>query len=86
MSESTAQVIAMLRSEEFRDRVPTPNQLATLRAHAQRVFGNAAVARDWLSQPAQALNFQRPKDCLASCQATADVLELIMRIEYGVYS
>lgn len=60
-----------------------PDEIAT---HAAKVLGSPALADRWLQLPAIALDGRRPADLLATEQGTQSVRELLMRIEYGVYT
>lgn len=57
--------------------------IATLAAH---VLGSAALARGWLEEPAIALDGRRPADLMTSETGRQLVRELLLRIEYGVYT
>ena len=61
-------------------------QVAALLERAIAVIGNEAQAKHWLLTPAFALNQRRPLDCAVSGVWHEEVLNLLGRIEYGVYS
>jgi putative toxin-antitoxin system antitoxin component (TIGR02293 family) len=46
--------------------------------------GNEDTARNWLSRPARALNFQKPFDVADTETGAREVENLIGRLEYGV--
>jgi putative toxin-antitoxin system antitoxin component (TIGR02293 family) len=60
--------------------------LASLQDIAERVFGSADIARDWLARPNPALGNQIPNELLKTPDGEKVVYELLMRIDYGVYS
>lgn len=60
-----------------------PDEIATL---AAKVLGSPTLADRWLQRPAIALDGRRPADLLATEQGAQSVRELLMRIEYGVYT
>lgn len=64
---------------------PPPN-LAEVTKLAICVLGTRELAQAWLNTPALALDGQRPVDLLGNEPATKSVVDLLMRIEYGVYS
>lgn len=53
---------------------------------AARVLGSRDLAEHWLSQPALALDGQRPQDLLTSAPGVAAVRTLLTRMEFGVYT
>ena len=53
---------------------------------ADRVLGNRALAEQWLSHPAIALDGNRPLDMLTTNPGIAAVKDLLTRMEYGVYA
>ncbi|MEX0781108.1 MAG: MbcA/ParS/Xre antitoxin family protein [Dehalococcoidia bacterium] len=67
-------------SAELRARVKAVQQ------HALEVFGDAAVARTWLSRPNRALLNQRPNSLLMSPEGIEQVDDVLTRIEHGVIS
>jgi len=48
--------------------------------------GDAESARRWLSEPAKALGGDSPLQHLTTEAGVAQVLDLIGRLEYGVYT
>jgi putative toxin-antitoxin system antitoxin component (TIGR02293 family) len=60
-------------------------RLAGIVALAQRVFGDADVAREWLLAPNPALDGQVPLRLLRTGSGAHLVEAVLIRIEYGVY-
>ena len=63
-----------------------PSGLAQVTELAVRVLGTRELARAWLNTPALALDGKLPIDLLDNETATQSVMDLLIRIEYGVYS
>jgi putative toxin-antitoxin system antitoxin component (TIGR02293 family) len=61
-------------------------RLARVAAQAQEVFESADTATNWLKRPNRGLNGHAPVDLLDTDAGTEQVVELLDRIEYGVYS
>ena len=61
-------------------------RLARVAAQAQNVFESAQTATSWLKRPNRGLNGHAPVDLLDTDAGTQQVVELLDRIEYGVYS
>ena len=61
-------------------------RLARVAAQAQDVFESASTATTWLKRPNRGLNGFAPVDLLDTDAGTEQVVELLDRIEYGVYS
>ena len=61
-------------------------RLARVAAQAQDVFESAETATNWLKRPNRGLNNCAPVDLLDTDAGTEQVVELLDRIEYGVYS
>ena len=61
-------------------------RLARVAAQAQDVFESADTATSWLKRTNRALNGHAPVDLLDTDAGTEQVVELLDRIEYGVYS
>ena len=61
-------------------------RLARVAAQAQEVFESADTATSWLKRPNRGLNGHAPVDLLDTDAGTEQVVELLDRIEYGVYS
>lgn len=62
-------------------------RLARVFELATGVFdGDKAVAKRWLNTPASALRNATPLECVATEFGAEEVSNLLLRIEYGVYS
>ncbi len=61
-------------------------RLARVAAQAQDVFESADTATSWLKRPNRGLNGHAPVDLLDTDAGTEQVVGLLDRIEYGVYS
>ena len=60
-------------------------RMAGVTAHAQRVFGDAADARDWLLTRNPALGNEAPLRMLRTGSGAQLVESVLTRIEHGVY-
>ena len=69
-------------SAEQSDRVARTAGIAVL---AQRVFGDAEIAREWLLAPNPALNQEMPLRLLRTGSGAKVVEDVLIRIEHGVY-
>lgn len=69
-------------SPEQSDRVARTAGVACL---AQRVFGNAELAREWLLTPNPALEHETPLRMLRTGSGADLVEAVLIRIEHGVY-
>ena len=61
-------------------------RLARVAARASEVFRDTVRARAWLREPVRALGSVAPMDLLDTDIGTAHVLDVLGRIEWGVYS
>jgi putative toxin-antitoxin system antitoxin component (TIGR02293 family) len=61
-------------------------RLARVAAQAQDVLESSETATSWLKRPNRALEGNAPIDLLDTDAGTEQVMELLGRIEYGVYS
>jgi putative toxin-antitoxin system antitoxin component (TIGR02293 family) len=61
-------------------------RLARVAAQAQDVFESADTATSWLKRPNRGLNGHAPVELLDTDAGTEQVVALLDRIEYGVYS
>lgn len=61
-------------------------RLASVYTLAEHVFEDAENARAWFKEPNRALHGEAPLDLLDTEAGTQDVVRLLRRIEYGVYS
>jgi putative toxin-antitoxin system antitoxin component (TIGR02293 family) len=55
---------------------------------ALEIFGDEAKARSWMTTPRDLFNGRTPKELVESGDAAAQrrVLEVLIRIDYGVFS
>jgi len=84
--------------ESVHGTTPTPaDQLAAQLAHpnaqaiwtrAVEVFGDESKAQSWMNTPRDIFGGQTPEDLVATGNADAQrrVLEILLRIDYGVFS
>ncbi len=61
-------------------------QVAALLERATAVIGNETQAKHWLLQPAFALVQRKPLECAVSAVWYEEVLNLLGRLEHGVYT
>lgn len=66
--------------------IDTDRRKAEILDKATSVFGSRLKAEEWLSTPAPGLDGHRPADLLASKAGMERVEQLLVRIEYGVYT
>jgi putative toxin-antitoxin system antitoxin component (TIGR02293 family) len=59
-----------------------------IRNYAVEVFGEEAKARNWMSSPLDIFGGRTPEDLLSTGDAAEQrrVLEVLVRIDYGVFS
>lgn len=60
-------------------------RLVRVAARAEQVLGDRAAALDWLWSPNRALGGQTPIQLLDTDLGTEEVLQVLGRIEFGVY-
>jgi putative toxin-antitoxin system antitoxin component (TIGR02293 family) len=76
---------------------PTPTELAAQLEHpnansiwsrALEVFGDEAKARSWMDTPRDIFGGRSPQDLVATGDSSEQrrVLEVLLRIDYGVFS
>jgi len=61
-------------------------KLAEILAQATAVFGSKEEAEQWLERPAPGLNQRKPIDLLATPAGVELVEDLLVRLEFGVYT
>lgn len=61
-------------------------RLSKVMVAATEVLGDRAKAREWLLAENRALHGERPIDLLDTAIGFEDVLDVLRRIDYGVYS
>jgi putative toxin-antitoxin system antitoxin component (TIGR02293 family) len=57
----------------------------TVKQKAAEVLGGYDEAEFWLTAPARGLDYRTPSDLLATDEGRQQVLEMLMRMDYGVY-
>lgn len=62
--------------------------LSALRTYQKAcdIFGNKERAQEWMKRPNSALNSRTPLESLKTRFGAEEVLDVLSRIEYGVYS
>ncbi len=55
-------------------------------AAASEIFGSREAAQAWLAKPAPALDQHRPIDLIATPPGYDEVMNLLQRLRYGVYT
>lgn len=53
---------------------------------AERVFGSAEAARQWMASPAMGLDGQRPEDLMGTENGRRQLREFLGRLDYDVYT
>jgi putative toxin-antitoxin system antitoxin component (TIGR02293 family) len=71
--------------KEFEQSNPRESAPETILRHAEKVFGTREEGARWLTEPALALDRNRPIDLLATTAGTTQVATLLAQLEYGVY-
>lgn len=61
-------------------------RLSCIFVTATEVLGNASRARSWVLEPNRGLDGERPIDLLDTGIGFEDVMDILRRIEFGVYS
>jgi putative toxin-antitoxin system antitoxin component (TIGR02293 family) len=79
---AAARMRAKRLSTEQSDRIARTAGIAAL---AQRVFGDAEAARDWLRTPNPTLNHATPLRLLRTGSGAKVVENILIRIDHGVY-
>jgi len=74
-------------AEQLAAQLDHPNA-NTIRNYALEVFGEEAKARSWMSSPRDIFGGRTPEDLLSTGDAAEQrrVLEVLVRIDYGVFS
>ena len=52
---------------------------------AAEIFGSFDAGDDWLNTPARGLNYKTPSHLLNTEAGRQEVLDMLARIDYGVY-
>lgn len=58
---------------------------AELMTFCSRVMGSDALAQQWMSRPAMALNYRHPGDLMDTAEGREKIEVLLTQIEGGVY-
>jgi putative toxin-antitoxin system antitoxin component (TIGR02293 family) len=60
---------------------------ADLVAASQQLFeGDLGAADVWLNRPLRAIGYERPVDCMESAERVRTILDVIGRLELGVFN
>lgn len=59
---------------------------STLMAHAVETFGNPVKAKAWLTTPNPVLSNEQPIELAQTAEGAARVEEVLIRIDYGIFS
>ncbi|WP_053076129.1 antitoxin Xre/MbcA/ParS toxin-binding domain-containing protein [Marinobacter psychrophilus] len=60
---------------------------ADLVAASQQLFeGDLGAADAWLNRPLRAIGYERPVDCMESAESVRKMLDVIGRLEHGVFN
>jgi uncharacterized protein (DUF2384 family) len=65
---------------------PDPIIFEQILTQATEVFGGREAAEAWMSRAAMGLDGQRPLDCVHTEEGAQVVRDLLVRLEYCVYS
>lgn len=77
----------MIKKVKNRTSEETLSNYKAIKSAASNLFGGDMAAIDkWLNQPVYALGDNTPADMLSSEAGTQQVLNLIGRLEHGVFS
>jgi putative toxin-antitoxin system antitoxin component (TIGR02293 family) len=79
-------MIAMTLSAAVLDILGVEHRLARIIALAKEVFESEATAKDWLNRPNRALGGTKPLELLDTDAGVEQVVDLLNRIDYVVYS
>lgn len=72
--------------EELKVNKEADKNFAQVFQAALALFGSKEAAHRWLNHPVQGLGNKRPIDMLSTAEDTKLVLNLIGRLEHGVFS
>lgn len=86
ISESTYQRRIRTRSSLTKDESEKAVSLSELYAKGLDIFKNEAKLQFWLENPNYALGNRKPVDLLASSVGRQEAMEVLFRIQYGIYS
>lgn len=86
ISESTYQRRIKAKSLLTKDETEKAISLSELYAKGLDIFGNPEKLQYWLDNPNYALGNRRPVDLLDSTIGRQEAMEVLFRIQYGIYS
>lgn len=86
ISESTYQRRIRTKSSLTKDESEKAVSLSELYAKGLGVFKNEEKFQFWLENPNYALGNRKPVDLLASSVGRQEAMEILFRIQYGIYS
>lgn len=86
ISESTYQRRIKAKSSLTKDETEKAISLSELYAKGLDIFGNSEKLRYWLDNPNYALGNRKPIDLLDSTIGRQEAMEVLFRIQYGIYS
>jgi putative toxin-antitoxin system antitoxin component (TIGR02293 family) len=86
ISESTYQRRIRAKSFLTKDETEKAISLSELYAKGLDIFGNSEKLQYWLDNPNYALGNRRPVDLLDSTIGRQEAMEILFRIQYGIYS
>jgi putative toxin-antitoxin system antitoxin component (TIGR02293 family) len=72
--------------EAYADKFPADITVEQLRQKAVEVFGDSKKAESWFTQPCLALNDVRPDECFDTMANRHLAMEVLLRIEWGIYT
>jgi uncharacterized protein (DUF2384 family) len=79
--------MAAASAEQLAEELAHPNPSA-IRHRAVEIFGDESKARSWLNTPRDLFNGHTPEELISSGNPDDQrrVLEILIRIDYGVFS
>ena len=88
MSGTSARTISRLKGDQLIPEQTAEVTLSVMRvvSKAQEIFGSQEKAVIWLKRPNTVLEGQTPLSLLSSRFGAEEVMDLLARLEYGVYS
>ena len=88
MAGTSARTISRLKGDQLIPEQTAEVTLSVMRvvSKAQEIFGSQEKAVIWLKRPNTVLEGQTPLSLLSSRFGAEEVMDLLARLEYGVYS
>ena len=88
MAGTSARTISRLKGDQLIPEHAAEVTLSVIRVlrKAEEIFGSQEKAVLWLKRPNTALNQNTPLELLSSRFGAEEVMDVLTRIEYGVYS